>query len=573
MKSILILALCLVPLAAQDKGRVFMISLDGMGFKAFTEDPAAAEMKTMRRLAAEGISAPMQAAFPSLTAPGHASIFTGVYGNVNGVTANDIPVTFETRANGFRAEQLKKEFFWLKPGRSGLKTVAHNPTQGFPCNAFNSGQNVTLMNGYQTPEVAPEKLVKAKDATWLDKAPDGFAIPLKSQLPIRYFRYNSGRIQFVAAIFAKGFRYDTIRMTAYSGKRYVDVERKESETEPVRIGNKTRPLARYFSEGLPIANITAVHFRLFDLNAEGTDFLLYQTQAKEISVCDGGDTQAEKLKRKLLTTTGAFIGNGAGGPYTKGELGAPYTDGLAERRFLETLELHARQTMRHTRALLAEYNPRLLVDYISTPDDMLHNWWGLAAQGDKFIEPYRRWGYQIIDERVTQLSQLLKEEDHIVIVSDHGMTAMHTELRINKLLEELGYADRLAAQDHFLIAKDRTDQALLEEAKQKLDSYKDGETKVFTEWFWPKEAATKFGIGGEYGGDLYFDLAPGYKSVADTKKPTIVKLERTKGEHGPLPTRPDLQALFIAYGPNLHSRAASMKTTNIALLVLSLLGF
>ena len=567
MKSILILALCLVPLGAQDKGRVFLISLDGMGFKAFTEDPAAADMKTMRRLASEGISAPMQAAFPSLTAPGHASIFTGVYGIVNGVTANNVPTTFETRANGFRAEQLKAEFFWLKPGRSGMKTVAHNPTQGFPCTNFNSGLNVVLMNGYQTPEVAPEKLVKAKDVTWLEKPPEGFATPLKSQLPIRYFRYTSGRIQFVGAVVAKSFHYDTIRMTAYSGKRYVDVERKESETEPVRTGNKTRPLARYFSEGLPVADITAVHFRLFEMNAEGTDFLLYQTQAKEISICEGGNTQAENFKRKLLTTTGAFIGNGAGGLYTKGELGTPYTDGLAERRFLETLELHARQTMRHTRALLAEYDPRLLVDYISTPDDMLHNWWGNT---DKMIEPYRRWGYQIIDERVTQLSQLLKEEDHIVVVSDHGMTAMHTELRINKLLEEIGYKGQVAAQDHFLIAKDPT---ILDEVKQKLDNFRDGETKVFTEWFWPKEAATKFGIGGEFGGHLYFDLAPGYKSTSGTNKPTIQKLEKVKGEHGPLPTRPDLQALFIAYGPNLHSRAASMKTTNIAPLILSLLGF
>lgn len=564
MQFLLILALSFAP---PEGGRVFLISLDGMGFKAFTEDPAAADMKTMRRLAAEGISAPMQAAFPSLTAPGHASIFTGVYGNVNGVTANNIPTSFETRADGFRAEQLKAEFFWLKPGRAGMKTVAHNPTQGFPCNQFNSGPNVILMNGYQTPEVAPEKLVRAKDAIWLDKAPDGFATPLKSQLPIRYFRYNSGRIQFVGAVVAKGLHYDTIRMTAYSGKRYVDVERKESETEPVRTGNKTRPLARYFSEGLPVADITAVHFRLFEMNAEGTDFLLYQTQAKEISVCDGGDTQAEQFKKTLLTTTGAFIGNGAGGLYTKGELGTPYTDGLAERRFLETLELHARQTMRHTRALLAEYDPRLLVDYISTPDDMLHNWWG---NNDKMIEPYRRWGYQIIDERVTQLSQLLKEEDHIVVVSDHGMTAMHTELRIDKLLEELGYKDRVAAQDHFLIAKDP---AILEEVQQKLDSFRDGETKVFTEWFWPIEAATKFGIGGEFGGQLYFDLAPGYKSTNGTNKPTIQKLERVKGEHGPLPTRPDLQALFIAYGPKLHSRAASMKTTNIAPLVLGLLGF
>ncbi len=264
--------------AAEPAGRVFLISLDGMGYHAFSEDPAATELRTMKRLASEGIYAPMQAAFPSLTAPGHASIWTGVYGNVNGVTANQVPLSFEQRANGFRAEQLKADTFWVKAARQGIRAVAHNPTQGFPCTAHNSGPNVTLMNGYQTEQLSPQRLLKSADVEWLVAPPVGFAIPRDSRLPAKYFRYTTGQLQMAGAVFAKGARYDTIRLSAQAARRYVDAPLKDAELLPVRANNSTRPLARFFSEGLPIAGRTAVHFRLFELAADGADFLLYQSE-------------------------------------------------------------------------------------------------------------------------------------------------------------------------------------------------------------------------------------------------------------------------------------------------------
>ena len=572
MKLLLITALFLLPLMAQPKGRVFLISLDGLGYEAFSTDPAAVELKAIKRLASEGIYAPMQAAFPSLTAPGHASIFTGVYGNVNGVTANDVPVSFGLTKNGFRAEQLQAETFWVKAARSGIKSVAHNPTQGFPCNKLNSAPNVILLNGYQTIQVTPHKLLRSKDVQWLDAAPAGFTPLPNLRKPARYFRYNSGRIQFVGAVTAKSLRYDTIRMTALGGKHYVEAAWMTAEQEPIRTGTNTRPLARYFSQALPVANLTAVHFRLFDLSPDGKDFLLYQTEGKELSVCADGPTQATRFKQRLLNTAGAFIGNGAGSFYESGALGRRNTDGVAERRWLETLELHARQTMRYTSALLDEFTPQLLVDYISTPDDMLHVWWGLHIQGDTFQDPYRRWGYQIIDWRVDQLKQLLAPEDHLLIVSDHGMTPAHHDVHINTLLKDLGYGDRVKSHDYFLKLKDRADTTLLAELKTKLSTIRDGETQVFKEWFDPALAGLRFGIGGDRGGDLYFDLAPGYAAKNGLNQPAIVKLDSHRGFHGPLPTRTDLMALFIAFGPDLRSRPASMRSVDVAPLVLRLLG-
>lgn len=571
LRLLLLPALCLAMLG-QQSGRVYLISLDGLGFEAFSQDPAASELKTMRMLAEEGIYAPMQAAFPSLTAPGHASIFTGVYGDRNGITANQVPVAFDRRVNGFRADQLLADTFWVKAGRTGIRSVAHNATQGFPCNAHNSGPNVTLVNGYQTEELSPQRLLRGKDVEWLSSAPEGFAAPSSAGLPVRFFRYTSGRLQFAGAVFAQGGRYSAIRLSARSGSRYVDARMQSAENEPIRAGGQSRPLARHFSEALTVAGMTAVHFRLFELSPDGKNFLLYQTEAKGISVCQNGTSQAEAFQRRLLQTAGGFIGNGAGRFFEQGQFGKPGTDGVAERRWLETLELHARQTMRHTRALVSEFGPRLVVDYLSTADDMLHVWWGAYVAGDRNQEPWRRWGYQIIDWRIEQLRQMLGSEDHLIIVSDHGMTSARREFRINSLLRQWGFGDRVWAQDSFLRLKDRDDKELLREVQEKLASYTDGETRLFAAWFEPVAARERFGIGGEFGGDLYFDLAPGYYVSSALKEPVIESYPAPRGVHGPLPTRTDLLALFLAHGPRLDSRPVSMRTIDVAPLVLKLLG-
>jgi hypothetical protein len=589
MRLAVLFLICNLASAGDNAPRVFLISLDGLGYEAATQDPAASELKTLTRLAAEGFYAPMQTSFPSLTAASHASMWTGVYGDKNGVTSNNFPLSprhlhrFTERGPGFRGESLQAEAFWVKAGRQGIRAVAHNPTQGFPCTAFNSGPGSVVLNGYQTTELAPERLLKGSDVQWLDAAPAGLAVP-KSRKAALFFQYTSGRIRFVATVFAKGPGYDTIRLSAYSGQRYVDAPLKDAEDLPLRNEANSRPLARYFSEALPVAGLAALHFRLFEMSADGKDFLLFQTPAKELSACQDGPTQNEAFKKKLLSTAGAFIGNGAGGLYWKGSFGPKLSNGLAERRFLETLELHARQTMRHTRALVDEFNPRLLVDYISTADDMLHLWWGLSVQKNAFIEPFRRWGYQIIDWRVRELYALLSAEDHLIVVSDHGMAAMNKEFHLNGLLKEWGYDGRVTAQDTFLLVN-TTDwlegkvppaekRSLLNEVKAKLSDYLDPSTNapVFHEFYWPEDIQAKYGAGGPNGGDLYFDLKPGYYQTNRSGSPILQTLDPPTGAHGPLPTRPDLLALFLAHGPQQHSRPASMRSVDVAPFVLKLLS-
>lgn len=586
MKRLLLLCCLLMPLAAQDEAsRVFLISLDGFGHYALTKDPAAGAMRNIQSMAKEGVLLPMQAAFPSLTAAGHASLFTGTYGDENGVTANNVALRprnrhrFDERVNAFRAEQLDRENFWVPLGRRGIRTVAHNSTQGFPCNDKNSGPGVALLNGYQTVEIAPERVLRSLDVKWLEAAPVGFPAFGKSRKAPQYFQYSAKDTRIEGAVYARGWRYDTIRLRA--GGNHVDVALWKAEDEPFASSAKPRKLARFFSEPLELKPNAGVFYRLFELRDDGRDFVLYQSLGKEISYCTDGAEQNTAAATRLYKEAGAFIGNGAGSQYSRGAFGKVLEDGIAERRFLETLELHARQTMRYTEAMLEANNPRLLVDYISTTDDMLHLWWGMAAQGEPFLEPYREWGYAIADWRVGALLNHRRDQDHLIVVSDHGMTGMTHEVRLNKLLEEWGYRDRVFASYYGLYVN-TTDwyngkvpveekRALLEEVRTKLAAYTYGNQNVFREFYWPDAIAKSYGIGGDRAADLYFDLAPGWSLSPLTGPPSVRKLPQPKGEHGPIPTREDLLSVFLQYGPGLHSRPLTIKIKDIAALVTKIL--
>jgi hypothetical protein len=169
----------------------------------------------------------------------------------------------------------------------------------------------------------------------------------------------------------------------------------------------------------------------------------------------------------------------------------------------------------------------------------------------------------------------------LIIVSDHGMTAMTHEIRLNKLLDEWGYRDKLFASYYGLFVNTmdwyngkvpvEEKKALLEEVRTKLAAYTYGNQNVFREFYWPGDIAKNYGIGGDRAADLYFDLTPGWSLSPLTGSPYVRKLPQPKGEHGPIPTRPELMSLYLHYGPGLHARPLSIKTKDIAAIITKIL--
>ncbi|MES2459149.1 MAG: alkaline phosphatase family protein, partial [Armatimonadota bacterium] len=81
---------------AQTKGkakRVVIVSWDGAANWIVSRLVAEGKLPNVARLAKQGVQAAYSTpAFPSKTACGHAALWTGAYGDVNGITGNSVPV-------------------------------------------------------------------------------------------------------------------------------------------------------------------------------------------------------------------------------------------------------------------------------------------------------------------------------------------------------------------------------------------------------------------------------------------------------------------------------------------------
>ena len=107
-------------------GRVVLISLDGMGTRLFLDDPVSEELRTLRSLRARGVMADgLVAHMPSTTANTHAALWTGAWGDVNGITANEMPLPpreahpAAATVSGYRSEGLRAEPLWVRDGATG----------------------------------------------------------------------------------------------------------------------------------------------------------------------------------------------------------------------------------------------------------------------------------------------------------------------------------------------------------------------------------------------------------------------------------------------------------------------
>ena len=85
----------------------------------------------------------------------------------------------------------------------------------------------------------------------------------------------------------------------------------------------------------------------------------------------------------------------------------------------------------------------------------------------------------------------------------------------------------------------------------------------------------RLGFGGPNGFDACFDARPGYMLGAGLDDGPVVRPRpRPTGEHGFLPTRPDMQGILIAAGPRIPKggRWPVRKAIDVAPLVSDLLG-
>src|SRR5262249_14158901 len=81
---------------------------------------------------------------------------------------------------------------------------------------------------------------------------------------------------------------------------------------------------------------------------------------------------------------------------------------------------------------------------------------------------------------------------------------------------------------------------------------------------WRAAEGDSLGLGGPTGGDLYYEVAPGYKWNPQTTGPLISDAEPT-GEHGFASIASDMRTVFCALGPEFAAhRIGPARTIDVA---------
>lgn len=593
-------------LGAGQPARVIVVSLDGLGHQTLTADPVAQELTVLHWMLRHGAAAQgMRAHFPSTTANSHAALFTGAWGDVSGISSNTMPVTpraehtaFERRI-GYRSDGLRAEPLWVAAARQGVRVVAQQVTQAFPFSPQSVGAGLKMApvvaNGYQTRLLAKELFLHRKDVT-----PEACSQRLLSRRPPLCFSWKTGTAQLHGALIARAATYDTLTVRTAAAAA-VEAHLAPLETEPPR----RRPLARHFSPGLFFeldATPVVAYFRLFEAAPDGSDFFFFQTPLHEFGLYDG-TAQTPNVLAQLLLHAGGFVGNAPGAQMTRAPfaLGTPLWkggDGAAERRYLEIVELVVRQAARHSEWLWRHYQPRLLIGYFSYPDEMDHEWKGLAARDPRY-QALRRWGYAIVNRGAGHIAALRQPKDHLLFVSDHGMAVVDRQVLVNVALRKAGLiaagatgkldeARTAIIHNRNCLLVNTTEwkggivplaqrEAILLRAETALRTIRDPETgtAVVTRFFGP-DAAPHFGFGGPSGSDACIDYAPGYEGVdriGANEEPTVVPMDPPLGYHGFNPDREEMKAILLGVGPRLNAglRWQGIRSIDVARLIAGLL--
>src|SRR5690606_13531462 len=342
-------------------------------------------------------------AFPSVTAPSHAVLWTGAYGDVTGVTANRQPRLPRDRhtlldgVSGFSAEVLRAEPLWITAARAGRTVMGHHVTQapqtpGYPPAASREepamrprrdaaarvlqDPGVHVVNGHNR-EIARHAVLTERThpprpaVAWagLEKASAGRVPPLEAAWVL------GGDSVF--ALFYGEEAYTQVRVAS---TRDATAGVCAVVAPAVTSDRRSRELVRYFTAPLELefeGGRAYLVVRLFDLAPDGSRYLLYHPG---LNVIEGNQPEVAAAYDAAVR---GWVAGGADVLFAAGAFGPPAWqggDGTAEARLLETYEYLTRQYMRGSEWAWNELGVDLLLDYFPLADGVDHRFYGYVVR-------------------------------------------------------------------------------------------------------------------------------------------------------------------------------------------------
>lgn len=550
---------------------------------------------------------------PSVTATGHASIWTGAWPDIHGITGNRAPLlpqsehTALDNQSGFSSLALLAEPIYMTAAKQGKKVVVLSGTHAYPpephVDALKQAgvdpNNTTLLSGFEYT-VSPRQVVTERAlkpaGDWPD-APPFVGKRLEAEI-------KAGEATFYLLAFddpqhpAQGLDSMLIRQGSRSGPaniiRAADAQDNVDHfSGPFKVGKEGR--------------YGFVYFRLFRLSPDGSQMLLYMREANAIQ---GWGPPGEV--EKYVDMVGGFH-DLPFNEYERGSFGKTLVDGgdgLAERRLMELIRFDMELLKRGSTYAIEQWRPDLLMSYTPASDSAGHCWMGvldpdahdydpaLAAK----IWPFYTQVYQLQDEWLGTILDASRRNTVVALVSDHGMEAARKSFSANKALEEAGllFRDRQGRIDlartkamqppwggRFVIVNGverkggivptNERESVLKAVEAALLAVRDSETGLpVVIGVKRPETQVGLGMGGPAGGDLYFETRAGYKAYGNLATGTI-ETARSKlgcGDHGGNPFRPKLQAIFYLGGTGVAkgTRLPGVRQIDIAPTLCYLMG-
>lgn len=523
----------------------------------------------------------VRAGFPAKTASGFASLITGAPPRITGISGNQVPrapreqFTILESLAGFSAAPLRAETIWSAAARAGKKVIiSHIPTF-----AGELAEKSVRFSGYELiagrDGIVTNRNFQPNAQTWTD-APLSNAAPLEASFTVGESKFFALLIDDPADEQAG---YDTLVIAAARDGNQTVTRLKPS---PAGIGGEL-----FWSD--PVAVKTAggrdgrVYFRLFDLKSDGSDFFLYYTRpARALPITVEAEASPSPTVR-------AFVGNGASILYQQGAFGRTLPNGgsgIAEERYLETVNFAQHQLMETNRWALEHLPWDLYFAYTPFPDEAEHVWRGYLDSGlptyrpeiAERLKPFLERVYRSADEHLGLLLEKRPPDTLLALISDHGLQGIHKRVALNPILSKAGLLvlDSQGRVDltrtrvvypavnngyllinsedrkHGIVKKEER-AAIAAQVRELLLSIRDGERQVVKSVTDAEADGEALGTGGETGGDLYVQLAAGYDFDPRLSAGALISEVPPYGSHGGNGDEAAMRTIMVWNGPGIRA--------------------
>jgi predicted AlkP superfamily pyrophosphatase or phosphodiesterase len=531
--------------------------------ESMLEDPAKLPNGAFRRLAARGFHAVRSLPpTPSLTAVSHVTHVTGALPQTTGIVSNvllDPTKPFGTTISGFFAP-IRAETLWQAARRQG-KRVGVMLYPGADGNG--PDRTADWMMTWPGEPVVPGRLHALAAAAWQPVSGDAPPSFSPARRAVLAFEKTAFSVAVVALDGTNDGRVDYDRLVVLAGR---------GDRREVRPGD-------WFPVEVPSAEgRTGAWCKLLALSPDLASAEIY---LGPLSRSTGVPREwVRRLDEEVGFWPGAPDDDVFGESSSRPEVFLEQVDRLAD--FLTRADLLA--ISRRDWDLLLIYQPQV--------DETSHEFLLVDPAQPRFTAErsarllgFVEKSYALTERSLDAIEKALSPSDSLFVTSDHGMTAIFSEIAINWILRDAGLVilngEEVASSSPVVAVTSSgiahvyrnpsSGRAVLDRAERALGDFRIGDQDPFDRIVRHEEAGD-LGLNAPESGDLIVLAKPGYLFSSSADGPAV-RESRNYGGHGYRNVYRELDATFFAAGPGINrERVESIGSWQIAARVARALG-